>query len=92
VNTQAAPLALNIMRLLDVATYTLQTFDGTDIPPYAILSHRWEQEEVTYDDITKGIGPSRQGWAKIVGFSKQAAEVGFNYCVSQPFQARIISC
>jgi hypothetical protein len=41
------------MRLLDVSTYTLHTFYGDDIPPYAILSHTWlrDDEEVTFADI-----------------------------------------
>jgi hypothetical protein len=29
----------------------LQDFTGQDIPPYAVLSHRWEDGEVTYQDI-----------------------------------------
>src|SRR5262249_32702444 len=41
------------MRLLKTNTdaLELQEFTGQDIPPYAILSHRWEDGEVTYQDI-----------------------------------------
>ncbi|KAF5363057.1 hypothetical protein D9758_012640 [Tetrapyrgos nigripes] len=38
------------MRLLNTKTLRLQEF-LTDIPRYAILSHTWENEEVTFQDI-----------------------------------------
>lgn len=37
------------MRLLDSRTLQLRTFYGDDIPPYAILSHTWLQDE---DEVT----------------------------------------
>ncbi|KAK0754458.1 hypothetical protein B0T18DRAFT_399232 [Schizothecium vesticola] len=42
------------MRLLNTSTLTLKYFPS-DIPKYAILSHRWEEEEVLYDDIRDGV-------------------------------------
>lgn len=43
------------MRLLETETkdgYTFRKFDDHDVPPYAILSHTWEEDqEVTFDDI-----------------------------------------
>jgi hypothetical protein len=42
------------MRLLKTNTddgLELQEFTGQGIPPYAVLSHRWEDGEVTYQDI-----------------------------------------
>jgi hypothetical protein len=37
------------IRLLNASTFTLQEFSDGDIPDYAILSHRWENEgEVTF--------------------------------------------
>ncbi|KAF5363023.1 hypothetical protein D9758_012651 [Tetrapyrgos nigripes] len=38
------------MRLLNTKTLRVQEF-LTKIPPYAILSHTWENEEVTFQDI-----------------------------------------
>ncbi|KAF5365964.1 hypothetical protein D9758_006635 [Tetrapyrgos nigripes] len=38
------------MRLLDTNTFEIQEF-YTDIPPYAILSHTWEKDEVTFQDM-----------------------------------------
>jgi hypothetical protein len=39
------------MRLLDARTLELQTFVD-NIPPYAILSHCWEDEEVVFSDLS----------------------------------------
>ncbi|KAK7462341.1 hypothetical protein VKT23_007942 [Stygiomarasmius scandens] len=39
------------MRLLNTKTYHLEEFYGAGIPKYAILSHTWEKEEVTFQDI-----------------------------------------
>jgi hypothetical protein len=45
-----------------------KNFVGNDtIPPYAILSHTWsaDAEEVTFEDLTKGIGENKPGYEKI---------------------------
>jgi hypothetical protein len=41
------------MRLLNTTTNTikLEDFTGKDKPTYAILSHTWEDEEVTFQDL-----------------------------------------
>jgi hypothetical protein len=39
------------MRLLHVETLVFHEFYGSHVPAYAILSHRWEDEEVTYQDM-----------------------------------------
>ncbi|KAH7071137.1 hypothetical protein BKA63DRAFT_535114 [Paraphoma chrysanthemicola] len=38
------------MRLINTRTLALEEFIGREIPKYAILSHTWEGQEVTYDD------------------------------------------
>jgi hypothetical protein len=38
------------MRLINVDTLSLEEFFGDRIPPYAILSHTWGDEEVTFQD------------------------------------------
>ena len=38
------------MRLINVKTLDLEQHYGRDIPPYAILSHRWEDQEVSFYD------------------------------------------
>lgn len=67
------------MRLLDTETYTLAEFQS-NIPPYAILSHMWQREEVTFRDIADlDKAKKMQGFAKIVGACKTAVEDDFKY-------------
>jgi hypothetical protein len=45
------------MRLLNVRSLELEEFVGevnAGIPEYAILSHTWDKEEVSYADFMKG--------------------------------------
>jgi hypothetical protein len=52
-------------------------------PAYAILSHTWEQEEVTFQDIEANAGicepVSKAGWRKIQFCADQAAADGLQY-------------
>jgi hypothetical protein len=67
------------MRLLDTKTYTLSEFQGNP-PPYAILSHVWGQEEVTFNDIaTLEKAEQMKGFAKIVGACKTAFKNELQY-------------
>lgn len=71
------------MKLLSTSTFKLHEFyENDDMPPYAILSHRWEKEEVSYQDISNGFQPLGQKDQKLLDFCKQAALDGFDYCVS----------
>jgi hypothetical protein len=69
------------MHLLQFNTdceYSLtQFFDN--IPPYAILSHTWGPEEVTFKDIKKGKGTSKAGFNKIRFCGEQARRDGLLY-------------
>jgi hypothetical protein len=59
------------MRLIKITTddrlvFTERFSRGYDIPPYAILSHTWEEgQEVTYDDWINGRAMSKKGYEKI---------------------------
>jgi hypothetical protein len=55
-----------VMHLLHARTGELREFHGYEIPAYAILSHVWEEGEVTYQDMQA----SRSQAAKKAGFSK----------------------
>ncbi|KAI3326718.1 kinesin light chain [Xylariaceae sp. AK1471] len=52
---------------------------GSTIPPYAIFSHTWGTEEVTYEDITKGSGLHKSGYDKIRFCGEQAKRDGLQY-------------
>jgi hypothetical protein len=62
----------------------LEEFVGSQIPPYAILSHTWskdDKDEVTFQDITSSTVPSydKAGFSKIRGCCVKAAEDGYEY-------------
>ncbi|RYO78875.1 hypothetical protein DL764_010078 [Monosporascus ibericus] len=71
------------MRLLkrdDTGVITLtEDVIGDRIPRYAILSHRWGMEEVTFKDLMDGTGPSKQGYDKIRFCSDQAQRDGLDH-------------
>lgn len=50
-----------------------------DIPPYAILSHRWGLEEVTLQDLYDGTGSSKYGYRKLRFCGEQAWHDGLSY-------------
>jgi hypothetical protein len=69
------------MRLLEYnndGEFTLTQF-FIDIPPYAILSHTWGLEEVTFKDITEGSGTCKAGFNKIRFCGEQARRDGWQY-------------
>ncbi|KAI1095157.1 HET-domain-containing protein [Rostrohypoxylon terebratum] len=71
------------MRLMDTTSppYTIEEFLGDSIPPYAILSHTWGQEEVTFEEW-QNIDSStyqKSGFKKIQGACMQAKRDGFNW-------------
>ena len=57
----------------------LEEFFSDDIPNYAIISHRWESEEVTFQDLYIGHGVNIAGYSKITGCYRQAALDGWQY-------------
>jgi hypothetical protein len=59
-----------------------RNFVGKDtIPPYAILSHTWgaDVEEVTFEDLIKGIGKDKLGYNKISFCGEQAKQDDLEY-------------
>jgi len=60
------------MRLINVNTRKLEECLGDPIPRYAILSHTWEVEEVTFADYQSGHFKHLEGYAKIDGACRQA--------------------
>jgi len=67
------------MRLLNVHTLRLREFNGS-IPLYAILSHTWEVEEVTFNDMEDlSQASSKKGYSKIMGCCAQAIKDYINW-------------
>jgi hypothetical protein len=67
------------MRLLQSdgdGNLSLAEFFEDDIPEYAILSHRWGAEEVTFRDLTDGTSKVKTGYDKIQFCGEQARRDG----------------
>ena len=61
------------MRLLNVNSLELEEFIGDSAPKYAILSHTWTTEEVTFQDWTnRATRQKKKGYSKILGACRQA--------------------
>jgi hypothetical protein len=69
------------MWLLDTSTVRLHDFMGANIPPYAILSHMWDEGEISFQEIrgSPGILQERLGYIKIRNCCAQANSDGFQY-------------
>ncbi|KAK4225299.1 heterokaryon incompatibility protein-domain-containing protein [Podospora fimiseda] len=73
------------MRLINVHTLKLHEFFGSNIPTgeYAILSHTWEEEEVTFQEMQSlGDNPdirTKKGFSKIESTCKKAKENGIKW-------------
>ncbi|RFU77669.1 het domain-containing [Trichoderma arundinaceum] len=68
------------MRLINAITFTLEEFLGTDVPKYAILSHTWEEEEVTFQDFNhQEIRSQKKGFHKLQKLCELAKQDGLQY-------------
>jgi hypothetical protein len=54
-------------------------FIGRVIPPYAILSHTWGDDEFLFEDLVNGTGKSKAGYEKILFCNRQAARDHLQY-------------
>ncbi|KAH8883747.1 hypothetical protein GQ53DRAFT_597191, partial [Thozetella sp. PMI_491] len=71
------------MRLLERSSAGDITFTKdfiSDVPAYAVLSHTWGDEEVTFKDMTDGTAKDKQGYAKIRFCAEQAWRDGLPFC------------
>ncbi|KAK7415841.1 hypothetical protein QQX98_005623 [Neonectria punicea] len=57
------------MWLINIETLQMEEFFGDVIPEYAVLSHTWAEQEVSFDDWTK------KGYAKILGTCSLASRI-----------------
>ncbi|KAF1929490.1 HET-domain-containing protein, partial [Didymella exigua CBS 183.55] len=72
---------MRLLERLPDGAFELVSFSSENPPPYAILSHTWEDgEEVTYNELVAGTGEDKTGYAKICFCSERAAADGLQYC------------
>ncbi|KGQ07306.1 Vegetative incompatibility protein HET-E-1 [Beauveria bassiana D1-5] len=67
------------MRLLNTSTLEVEEYFGSAIPEYAILSHRWLDDEVSFQDLQSGHAASKAGYAKIRECCVQAVRDGLAF-------------
>jgi hypothetical protein len=69
------------MRLLHAKHLDFHEFEGSRIPKYAILSHRWEEGEVTYQDMLSPLGrlSDKAGLTKVRRCCFQAVRDKYDY-------------
>lgn len=67
------------MRLINAKTYDLEDFSLKAIPEYAILSHTWGDDEVTYHDMSSPDRSVRQGWYKVAQTCRIAQDHQLDY-------------
>ena len=68
------------MRLIDCTTLEFKEFIGKKKPPYAILSHTWEDQEITYQNYC-GADELRlkRGSEKIIKTCEISKQLGYKY-------------
>jgi hypothetical protein len=68
------------MRLINVENFEVEEFFDSAIPEYAILSHTWGEEEVTFQDWQDPLRRQRKrGYQKIFRACEQASKDRFSY-------------
>jgi len=67
------------VRLLHTEERVLQEFPSDLIPPYAILSHRWGEQEISLQDIKADGAEKLRGYEKVKMTCSFAWERGFKY-------------
>ncbi|KAH8160080.1 hypothetical protein CIB48_g8165 [Xylaria polymorpha] len=71
-------MAVVWMRLIHIPTMVIHKYQREEVPPYAILSHIWNEEEVSFNDFQDGKGPSLKGYQKICSCCRQAVSDGLD--------------
>src|SRR6201999_538027 len=67
------------MRLLNARSYELEEYSENAVPPYAILSHTWEDGEVLFKDVISRNFDHLAGFLKIEYACDQAIIDGLDY-------------
>ncbi|KAI1774759.1 HET-domain-containing protein [Hypoxylon cercidicola] len=67
------------MRLINTSTGWVEEFLGRNIPKYAILSHTWEEEEVSFKDMSNSDHMRKKGYRKICKTCQMASQAGIPY-------------
>jgi hypothetical protein len=58
------------LRLINTRTMGMKVFMGEDVPPYAILSHTWAEEEISLQEYEGLLGDATHSSRQKSGFKK----------------------
>ena len=67
------------MRLINTTTLLLHDFPLGEVPPYAILSHTWDDGEVSFQDMSSPDRFVKRGYEKITRTCSLAREDGLEF-------------
>ena len=67
------------IRLIHTTTLQFEEFFDENVPRYAILTHRWGKEEVSYKEFLKGRAKGKAGLKKIKDFCSLAKSRKLDY-------------
>jgi hypothetical protein len=68
------------MWLIETHTLKLVQFFDEKAPAYVILSHTWDEQEITFQEMQSGRGlESKKGYIKVVNCCKLAKQDGYDY-------------
>ncbi|EAU30380.1 predicted protein [Aspergillus terreus NIH2624] len=59
--------------------FKVEEFKDEHVPRYAILSHTWDEEEVSFQDMSDGNAMRKKGYKKIQDCCSVARKEGFDY-------------
>ncbi|KAF7533415.1 hypothetical protein G7054_g7110 [Neopestalotiopsis clavispora] len=88
---------MRLLKIQEDGTICLTKHYTCNVPPYAILSHTWgeEEDEVMLEDICEGRAAEREGYKKIQFIARQAASDNLQYfwvdtcCIDQSSSAEL---
>ncbi len=71
---------MRLLQRLPDNNFKLTSFNDDNLPPYAILSHTWtEDQEVTYNELVASTGKDKIGYRKIRFCGERAVVDGLEY-------------
>src|SRR5271156_1088891 len=70
---------LDTVEVLDTAKVKVRRFEDDEIPLYAIISHTWDENEITLQDMVGAHAKEKDGYEKVKKSCSVAAADGFKY-------------
>lgn len=67
------------MYLLDNKTLQLVSVGGQQAPKYALLSHRWTEGEISFQELRRRQNLEKKGWNKVRNFCDLARGLRYQY-------------